>query len=82
MTQKIEEIRFINQISLEDMHTEIVREIKARKSVYPNWIANGRITQLSADWRIAVLEMLAVKLSAEIAKAKPQQSLFDDSEVF
>lgn len=82
MTTKLDQKLFIGQITLDDMHREIVREIKVRQSVYPNWIANGRITQTAADYRITVLEALALKLSEMMLKEKPQQGLFDDSEVF
>ncbi len=82
MNNKLDQKLFIGQITLDDMHREIVREIKVRKSIYPNWIANGRITQVSADYRILVLEAAALKLSEMMLKEKPQKGLFDDGEVF
>jgi hypothetical protein len=34
---------------------ELRREIAVRNNVYPNWVLNGRLTQESADFRIACL---------------------------
>lgn len=82
MKNKTEEINFIANIGLEEMHKEIVREIVVRRRVYPDWIASGRIDLLAAEYRIAVLETVALKLSDLMQKEKPQGSLFDDSEVF
>lgn len=70
---------FHDQITLEDMHEEIVREIKVRKRVYPNWIEQGKIEMRTADYRILVLEALALELSIQINKAKPQQELFKET---
>jgi hypothetical protein len=82
MTTETIKKNFIGQISLTDMHKEIVREIGVRQRVYPNWIEQRKITQGEADYRILVLERLALELSLVINKKKPQQNLFDDSEVF
>lgn len=42
--------------SLDEQIAEIKREIALRKSVYPRWIKQGKMTQAQADGRLACLE--------------------------
>ena len=78
MTTNNETKHFLQQITLDDMHSEIVREIKTRQRVYPNWIEQGKILQTTADYRILVLEAVALELSALRLKRSPQANLFED----
>lgn len=73
----MEDKRFTQQITLEEMSKEISRELVTRKRVYPRWINEGKITQQIADFRGLVLEALLRKLCREMAEANPQKELFD-----
>jgi len=43
----------------EDKHAEIMREIRMRWSVYPKWIADGKLDSAEAGRRIAILQSIA-----------------------
>lgn len=45
-------------ITTEDKRRCLKREIAMRKSVYPGWIASGRMTRAQADREIAVMEAI------------------------
>ncbi|MBA2736225.1 MAG: hypothetical protein H0U50_05475 [Pyrinomonadaceae bacterium] len=68
--------RFIEQISLEEMHDEIKREIKMRQRVYPQWIIAGKIASDVAAFRVLVLEAIQSKFLRELKEVAPQQDLF------
>lgn len=42
-------------ITKEEMLAELRRELSMRESVYPKWIASGKLKQEVADHRIAAL---------------------------
>lgn len=69
--------RFRQQIELEEMQAEIIRELSVRKRVYPNWIASGKIEEATANFRCLVLEAIMFKLDAEIKENNPQKELFN-----
>ncbi len=70
------EKHFTQQITLEEMHDEIKRELATRKNVYPRWIENGKIKKDVADFRVLVLEAVNIFLQNELKKAAPQKDLF------
>ena len=70
------EKHFTQQITLDEMHDEIKREIAMRKSVYPRWIGNGKIKKETADLRILILEAIEIFLNGELKKTAPQPSMF------
>ena len=67
---------FTQQITLEEMHDEIKRELATRKNVYPRWIENGKIKKETSDFRVLVLEAVKIFLQNELKKAAPQKDLF------
>jgi len=69
------EKHFTQQITLEEMQTEIKRELATRKNVYPRWIENGKIKKETADFRVLVLEALQIFLQDELKKSAPQRNL-------
>ena len=69
------EKHFTQQITLEEMQTEVKREIATRKRVYPRWIENGKIKKETADFRVLVLEALDIFLQDELKKSAPQRNL-------
>lgn len=68
--------QFTQQITLEEMSDEIKREIAMRKSVYPRWIENGKISKETADYRVLILEALQIFVQEELRRTSPQQSMF------
>jgi hypothetical protein len=44
--------------SWSDRRAALVRELDFRRRLYPQWIANGRLSQADADHRMACLEAL------------------------
>ena len=67
---------FTQQITIDEMLTEIKREIVMRKSVYPRWIENGKIKKETANLRVLILEALQIFLDSELKKTAPQPSMF------
>lgn len=70
------------QITLEDMKAEIVREIAVRRRVYPNWYESGKLSASVGEYRLLVLECVALELDKLIRAKSPHPNLFDNSEVF
>jgi hypothetical protein len=70
------EKKFTQRITVEEMLTEVKREIAMRKSVYPRWIESGKIKKETADLRVLILEALQIFLDSEIKKTAPQPSMF------
>lgn len=70
------EKHFTEQITIEEMLTEIRREIAMRKSVYPRWIENGKIKKETAVSRVLILEATEIFLNGELKKTAPQPSMF------
>jgi hypothetical protein len=70
------EKQFTQQITVEEMLTEIKREIAMRKSVYPRWIESGKIKKETAASRVLILEALQIFLDGELKKTAPQPSMF------
>lgn len=60
---------------------ELQRELGMRKSVYPRWVEQKKLTQKTADFRIAAIEQAIVRLqelqAAEEAAKPVQANLFD-----
>lgn len=56
------EKHFTQQITLEEMHDEIKREIALRQRVYPNRIIGGKISERTAAFRVLVLEAVQIHL--------------------
>ena len=67
---------FTQQITIDEMLTEIKREIVMRKSVYPRWIENGKIKKETAASRVLILEAIEIFLNGELKKTAPQPSMF------
>jgi hypothetical protein len=56
-----------------DLQIEAVkREIGMRKRVYPNWVANRKLTQVKADYEIAA--MAAVLETLETLKKQQEKN--------
>ena len=70
------EKHFTQQITIEEMLTEVKREIAMRKSVYPRWIENGKIKKETANLRVLILDALQIFLDSELKKTAPQPSMF------
>ena len=49
------------EVTYADMLRELERELKMRHEVFPRWVANRKLKQETADYRIRVLG--AVRLS-------------------
>ena len=43
----------------------VKRELAMRRSAYPRWVANGKMTQTKADHEIAAMEAVLVTLARE-----------------
>lgn len=67
---------FTEQITLDEMRSEIKREIAMRQKVYPNWILNGKISERTAAERILILQAIEILIYEEIKKNNPQGGLF------
>lgn len=52
------------QITLDDEITEIEREVMMRQRVYMRWVAEGRLTDAKADWQLAVIRRVLIRLQA------------------
>lgn len=52
-------------ITVQDMVTEIEREISMRREVYPKRVAAGSMRQIVADRRIEVMQAILRKLRHE-----------------
>ena len=70
------EKHFTQQITVEEMHDEVKREIAMRQRVYPQWIISGKISERTAAFRVLVLEAISSRLSRELKETKPQKELF------
>lgn len=68
--------RFTEQITLDEMRTEIKREIAMRQRVYPNWILNGKIGEETAAMRVLILQAIEILIYEEIKRTSPQGDLF------
>jgi hypothetical protein len=51
------------QVSIRAMRAEIARELRVRAEVYPRLVAEGRLKQAQADWRLLVLAAVDAKLA-------------------
>lgn len=50
-----------------DLHQiidELGRELNMRKAVYPSWVAKGKLTRATADYRIQCIEKAIEELRA------------------
>ena len=56
--QLLEEQHDRNRIPTLEIVLELEREIKVRKSIYPRWIATGKIDKVQAGRRIEILEQI------------------------
>ena len=54
-------------VTLADEVAEVRRELALRERVFPPWVRSGRMTQDAADWRMACLRAVLVRL--ELAAA-------------
>ena len=64
------------QITLDEMLTEVTRELSVRKRVYPRWIEDGKISEETAKFRMLIFEAITFHLYEEIKKREPQGDLF------
>jgi hypothetical protein len=62
------------QITLDDEIAEIEREVNLRQKVYIRWIAQGRLTDAKADWQLAVMRRVLMRLQAVRASASADVS--------
>jgi len=65
------------QITFDEMRTEIARELAVQKRVFPRWILDGKIDKETAHFRMLVLEALVFHLHDEVTKHEPQGDLFE-----
>ena len=65
-------------ISLQDEISELERELKMRRRVYPNWSKgpNAKLTPEQAAHRIACLEATLERLKGQTPPVNQQTSLF------
>ena len=68
--------QFIEQITLEEMESEIKREIKMRERVYPRWVENGKMSKHEADLQILIMRACLSFLQNELKKNHAQGDLF------
>jgi hypothetical protein len=59
-------------ITLSDKIACVAREVRIRESVYPKWVAAGKMKQEAADREIAVMAAVLAGLEAERAAAVPE----------
>ncbi len=64
------------KFTLDDQIAEVRREARMRRSVYPRWVTDGRITQQQADHRLGVME--AVFETLERLRADARQRVEPD----
>lgn len=57
-------------VELRDMLACVDRELGLRRSVYPRWVANGKMSPSRADREIEVMAALRDYLAEQIAKGK------------
>ena len=58
------------QFSATEKHREVCRELDKRRYVYPKLVANGKLTQRTADRQIAVMEQVAEEYRVLAEKEK------------
>ena len=67
---------FTQQITLDEMRSEIKREIAVRQRVYPNWILSGKLNEETAAFRVSVLQAVEILICEEIKRCAAQGDLF------
>jgi hypothetical protein len=58
---------FMADLTLSDLLHEAHRELTVRSTVYPNWVAAGRIRAATAEHRIRAQEGIVATLAALVA---------------
>jgi hypothetical protein len=56
--------------ALKDALVELKREQRQRERVFPRWVAEGRLKQDDADWRMACLDKAIDEISERIEAAE------------
>jgi hypothetical protein len=51
--------------TIEDKYREVVRELTMRRSVYPRWIKEGRLTREQAERQIEIMVEIALDYSQQ-----------------
>lgn len=51
-------------LSIRELAKGARRELRMRESVYPRWVANGKMTQARADYELRVMREIAERLEA------------------
>lgn len=64
-------------IPIEAQVKEIAREVKLRETVYPRWVAHGRMTQAQADDQLGALRAALETLLALMPPEPQQRGLFE-----
>jgi hypothetical protein len=54
-------------VSMGEMVAELRRELAVRRSLYPGWVEDGRLSRRSAERRMKVLAAILKALEAENA---------------
>jgi hypothetical protein len=73
LDQELVQQAIVTPIPLKDLLTEVQREARKRREVYPNWVNNRKLSARSAAHRIAVMEQIAVMLGRQIAEQESLQ---------
>lgn len=68
--------QYIEQITLEEMHGELKRELKIRERVYPRWIESGRLERNVAHLQVLKLRACLAFVETELNKNVAQGDLF------
>lgn len=59
-------------VSIDDQIKEVKRELGMRRSVYPRWVSDRRLSQTEADIRTGRLEAVLATLEKVKADNQPQ----------
>lgn len=60
-------------MTIDEVLKELKRELATRRRVYPNWVAQGKLTQATADHRVEAIEW-AIDVIEECKPLEPVQS--------
>jgi hypothetical protein len=54
-------------------YREIMRELRVRQSLFPHWVADKKIRQEIADYRIAILQAIAEDYAKLVEQDEPRR---------
>lgn len=65
-----------NGFNIEDQIKEAKRELNMRQFKYPQWVADGKMSQAKANQQIETMKAIVFTLQEVAKENSPQQGLF------